>query len=165
MFKGRIAGCQGTMMEDTGHCGSYPCLVALTLLWCSMKSKSARKRTQMLIYVVQHLTTRTRVSAWPLSFRSQTLQPPPVLEGKIQSGKLSLLSVFTFSQFSSFAYGMYAEQSYSLVVLPSPVLGSKIRKLVVINAFVLCSDSCSPLCNRYNKVHFIFKQLIARARS
>lgn len=70
MYAGKIAACQATMMEGIGHCGSCPCLAAMTHPKFSMKSKNARKRTQMLSFVVWHLTMLNRFSAWPFSFRN-----------------------------------------------------------------------------------------------
>lgn len=69
----RIAGFQGTMTGGIGHSGSCPCLAAMTPLRCSMRSRSARRRTRMRISAAWHLTTRNRFSAWPFSFRNRLL--------------------------------------------------------------------------------------------
>lgn len=76
VFVESIAEFQDTMMGGIGHCGSYPCLGAVMPLKSSMKSMSAERLTQMLIFAAWLLTTRNKFSAWPLSFRN----PPPVLK-------------------------------------------------------------------------------------
>ena len=76
MCIGKTAQCQGTMMGGIGHCGSCQCLDAMTPLKSSMKSKSARRLTQMLTFAVWLLTTSTKSNAWPLSFRGLPPLPP-----------------------------------------------------------------------------------------
>ena len=76
VFVESIAECQDTMMGGIGHSGSYPCLGAVMPLKSSMKSKSAKRLTQMFIFAAWLLTTRNKLSAWPFSFRN----PPPVLK-------------------------------------------------------------------------------------
>lgn len=88
----KIAKRQDTTMGDTGQCGSSPCLGAMTHLKCSMKSMNANKHTQMLIFAAWHLTTSTRVSAWPLSFKNLTPPKPftsgfPGSVGQIKMGR------------------------------------------------------------------------------
>lgn len=73
---GKTAECQATMTGGTGHFGNCRCLGATTLHKCSMKSRSVKRHTQMLISAVWHSTTSARFSAWLLSFKN--LPPPPL---------------------------------------------------------------------------------------
>ena len=83
IFVERTAECRGTMMGGIGHCGSYQCLDALTLLKWWRRSMSANSNTQMHTYAAWHLITSATCSPWLLS--STNLMPPLPLEPSIQS--------------------------------------------------------------------------------
>lgn len=88
MCIGKTAECQATMTGDTGHFGNCQCLGATTLHKCSMKSRSVKRHTQMLISAVWHSTTSARFSAWLLSFKNL---PPPLPPRRIHITQASVL--------------------------------------------------------------------------